>query len=44
MRGITFSIGTSPDSKWNSNSNSGNPRCDLGSSKLNKIGRDGLKI
>jgi hypothetical protein len=44
MRGITFSIGTSPDLRWISKQNSGNLRSDLGSSKLNKIVRDGLKI
>jgi hypothetical protein len=43
-RGTTFSIGTSSDSKCISNKNSGNPRSDLGSSKLNKIARDELKI
>jgi hypothetical protein len=37
-------MGTSQDSKWISNKNSGNPRSDLGSGKLNKIARDGLKI
>jgi hypothetical protein len=42
--GITVSIGTSPDSKWILNENSGNRRSNLGSSKLNKIARDGLKI
>jgi hypothetical protein len=40
----TLLMGTCPDSERNLNKNSGNPRSDLGSSKLNKISRDGIKI
>jgi hypothetical protein len=42
--GTTLLMETCPDSKLYLNKNSGNPRSDLGSSKLNKIARYGLKI
>jgi hypothetical protein len=43
-KGTSYSIGTSPDSKWISNENLGKSRSIFKFRKLIKIGRNGLKI
>jgi hypothetical protein len=43
-KGTTFSIGTSPNSKFSMNQKFGKSMSDLGFRKLNKIARNGLKI